>query len=71
MREPLEKAEIKAREIGKIIKSQMPDGFGFTLVLYSYGENGVMTYLSSGQREDCIKMLRECADKIENNEKEI
>ena len=71
MRATLEEAENEARKLGRLIKSNMPQGFGFTLVLYSYGADGVMTYLSSGVREDCIKMLRECADAIETNKPQI
>ena len=70
-REPLERAEQTAKEIGRQIKSVLPTGYGFTLILYSYGGPGVMTYLSSGERADCIKMLRECADKIEKNKGNI
>jgi hypothetical protein len=69
-RASLEVAEQRAKVIGKAIKGFLPEGYGFTLILYSYGEGGVMTYISSGQREDCIKMLREAADKIEEEKKE-
>jgi len=71
MRDPLEKAEITARDLGRRIKSAMPVGWGFTLVLYNYGGNGAITYLSSGQREDCIKMLEELLTKIKTNEGNI
>lgn len=32
MREPLEKAELAARDIGRLLKKSMPEGFGFTLM---------------------------------------
>ena len=59
MRANLEQAEVKAREIARVLKKAMPNEWGFTLVLYSYGGDGFMTYLSSGDRQDCIKMLEE------------
>lgn len=71
----LEQAEIKCREIakkiGRAIKADMPLNWGFTLILYSYGGDGFMTYLSSGEREQCIKMLEEILVKIKNNEPNV
>lgn len=65
MREPLEKAEVTCRKIARLIKSKMPTQWGFCLILMSHGKDGFMTYLSDSCREDCIKMLRELADKLE------
>lgn len=71
MRQPLEKAEIHARDIGRILKASMPEGWGFVLLLVSKGSVGVMTYLSDCRREDIIKFLKEMVVKFEANEKEI
>ena len=68
VRASLEEAENEARRIARILKSSMPKDWGFTLILYSFGGDGFMTYLSSGQREDCIKMLEELLIKIKSNE---
>ena len=65
MREPLEKAEVICRKLAQLIKSQMPKHWGFCLILMSHGGDGFMTYLSDSRREDCIKMLRELALKLE------
>lgn len=70
-RAPLEAAEVEAQKIARILKDNMPNGWGFTLILYSYGAEGFMTYLSTGQREDCIKMLEELLLKIKNNERNV
>ena len=59
--------EAKLRELGRDIKSSMPPGWGFTLFMYSYektglpneGAAGAMFYISSGDRADMIKALRE------------
>ena len=66
----LEEAEIKCRNMARKLKEMLPNGWGFTIILYSYGDGGFTTYLSTGDREGCIKMLRETADLIEKR-KEI
>jgi protein tyrosine phosphatase (PTP) superfamily phosphohydrolase (DUF442 family) len=40
-------------------------GIIFTLILADEGEQGVMTYCSSGERASMMKMLRELLDKLE------
>lgn len=70
-RAPLESAENSAREIARTIKEACPPGWGFVLVLASYGEGGLSTYLSSVQRADAMKLLREMADRIESQEKSL
>lgn len=67
MRDPLEKAEITCRSLGKLIKEKMPLKWGFCLIIMSHGQDGLMTYISDSRREDCIKMLREMALKLELN----
>jgi hypothetical protein len=71
MRAPLEEAENKARDVARFIKAQMPSGWGFCLILASHGDEGSMTYLSSLDRECTVKLLREMALKLENNERTI
>jgi aminopeptidase-like protein len=73
-RASLAEAIEKAKETGRYIKSQMPKGWGFVLVLREFneeGEGGAMTYLSSIERDGCIKMLKEFIQKVENDEPEI
>lgn len=67
MRYEADNPEIKAslQELGKLIGSamkQMP-GWGFTLMLFSYGADGSMFYISSAQRQDMIKAMREFVQK--------
>jgi hypothetical protein len=38
---------------------------GFALQMFTYGEEGTLSYTSSAQRSDMIRVLRECADVIE------
>jgi hypothetical protein len=51
--------EQKLRSIGKYIGDDLPTDWGFALFLFSYGENGNMFYISSAQRSDIIKTLKE------------
>lgn len=69
-RNDLEAVEVEARNIGRVIGKSLPPNIGFGLVLFSFGEDGFLTYISNAQREDMVKALRECADKIEQR-KEI
>ncbi len=57
--------EAKLKEIGHIIGDQMPEGFGFTLLMFDYGEGGGMFYMSSAKREDMIKAMKEFINRQE------
>lgn len=62
-----EEVEQKLKDIGRMLKEAMPAGFGFTFLMFSYGAEGAMFYISSAQREDMIKALREFIQKHEPN----
>jgi len=47
------------RELGHDIRGRLPDGFGFTLLLFSLGAGGSLFYLSSADRDDMIRAMRE------------
>jgi hypothetical protein len=47
------------QKMGGVIGGELPDGWGFALFLFSYGENGSMFYISSAQREDVQSALAE------------
>ena len=51
--------ERKLYSIGRMIGDDMPEGWGFLLMIASYGEGGSTFYLSSMQRDSTIKMLEE------------
>lgn len=61
----LAELEKKAREIGRIIKGQMPEGVGFTLLVFTLGEGGWMTYMSSAERTTMIEAMKEFIEKAE------
>ncbi len=53
--------------IGQLLKEMLPQGVGFALLTFEFNNPGLANYISSAQREDMIKALRECADRIEGN----
>lgn len=65
-REPLETAEVYAQRLARILKSAMPQGWGFLLFLVSFGEKGFTTYVSNCDREDAIRMVEEWLKTVKN-----
>ncbi|MEJ7647393.1 MAG: hypothetical protein WKF87_22560 [Chryseolinea sp.] len=51
---------------GRLLEDEMP-GLGWILLTYTFGDadKSLGNYISNGSREDCIKYLRETADKLE------
>lgn len=66
-------AERALRSIGRFLKDTMPPGFGFTLFIFSYqgspADPGSMFYLSSSERADMIRALKEFIAKQEQGAK--
>lgn len=50
---------------GQRIGETLPDGWGFGLFLFSFGEGGQMFWISSAQRTDAIAFLKEWIAKQE------
>ncbi len=48
-----------AREIGRLIASQLPDGWGFTLLLFTFGPGGTLSYISNADRSDMLLTMKE------------
>lgn len=61
--------EEELRRLGRYIGTDLPKGWGFTLMLFDYGneevKNGGMFYISSAKREDMIKAMKEFIAKQE------
>ena len=57
--------EAKLREKGRMITQDLPEGFGFMLFLFSFGEGGVNFYISNAQREDMIEAMKEWIERQE------
>ena len=54
-----EGAEDSLKKISEALKRELPPGFGFTLLIFSYGEGGSMFYSSTANRETMIEAMRE------------
>lgn len=59
-----EDMEAMLKELGGILKDSMPEGWGFTLLMYTY-DKGATFYVSSGHRADVMRMLKEFIAKQE------
>ncbi len=70
-RATLEEAEREIQAVAREVKKMCPEGWGFFLVMASFGEDGISTYMSSLGRDGAVKLLREMADKLEDNEPHI
>lgn len=46
-------------EAGSTIGENLPNGWGFTLFLFKFGEGGATFYVSNARREDMLKALVE------------
>lgn len=54
-----EDIEFKMREIGEILNTILPDGWGFNLLIFNFGKNGSMFYISNAERESMIEAMKE------------
>jgi hypothetical protein len=66
-----ERLDLMTRELGASVgmvlkRGGMEKAVGFALQVFTYGKDGLVSYTSSAQRSDMIRVLRECADVIEN-----
>lgn len=62
-----EAVEKQLKEIGEHLRSVMPEGFGFVLLIASYGDGGSTFYTSSCERDSVVAMMREFIQKWEHN----
>ncbi len=68
-REQLESLERTAQMAAQMIGPAFDgSGCGFTLMGYTFGEGGWMTYVSNANRQDMIKAMKEMITKLENDE---
>lgn len=70
-RATLEEAERKMQSIARTVQGMIPQGWGFAVLCFSFGEKGFMNWVANAQREDMIKALREMADKLENDRRDF
>lgn len=60
-----EYAEKALKELGEELKKKVPEGMGFTLMLFDYGGGGNMFYISTANRKNMVEAMKEF---IKNNE---
>ncbi len=60
-----EDIEFKMREIGEIISGVLPAGWGFNLLVFSFGAGGSMFYISNAERQSMIDAMNEFIKKQE------
>lgn len=53
-------------DIVPYLKAEMPEGIGFALFMFDFGEKGNIAYASSAKREDMIKGVREWLAHVED-----
>lgn len=54
-----EEIEVKLKEIGHLIGDKLPEGWGFNLMVFDFGEKGSMFYISNAQRQHVVNQMRE------------
>jgi hypothetical protein len=63
-----EEIEQRLKEIGTRIRDSLENtGYGFALLIFSFGEEGDMFYTSNAQRQDICNAMREFIAKHEPN----
>ncbi len=65
----LSKTEESCYSLAGVIGEAIPDGTGYMLMLFDFGDDGKIAYMSNANREDMVKILRQYADYLENNGK--
>lgn len=66
-KEDNQRAANKMQQCAHYVQSQIPNGFGFCIMVFTFGEVPVkmMHWVSNCNRADMIKSLREQADRLE------
>ena len=59
--------EKQLKNIGDSLLESMPPGFGFVLLIASFGGGGSMFYTANCERESVVGMMREFIAKWEHN----
>lgn len=64
-----EQAKNKMQKIAKEISRELPRGMGFVLLTFDFGDSlsRRLNYVSNGNREDIVKVMKEWISKTENH----
>jgi hypothetical protein len=61
-REPVsDEVKETLRHMGRVVGKACPPGWGFTLLIFTFGEGEgrVLTYISNAEREDVLRVMQE------------
>jgi hypothetical protein len=56
----------KMKTIAGKVHEELPDGFGFVVLAFNFGEGGELMYVSNANREDVVKTMKEFIKKTKN-----
>ena len=59
MSDPIEERHRAAMNALAQVLAEQFSGFGFTLLVFDFGDNGRMNYISNAKREDMVAAMRE------------
>lgn len=64
-----EQAKDRMQKIAKDITSQLPEGMGFVLLAFEFGDNPNrrLNYVSNSNRKDIVEVMKEWIRKTENH----
>lgn len=51
------KTREQMQELGRRVKAQLPEGFGYALFVFPHGRPGVANYVSDSQRPDVVQAV--------------
>lgn len=56
-----EQAKMEMQKIAKMIQKELPEGMGFCLLAFDFGNDPLrrLNYVSNGNRQDIVKVMRE------------
>lgn len=49
----------KLKELAKLVDKQLPIGWGFALLCFTFGEEGRMTYVANAKRSSVVRAMYE------------
>ena len=62
-------SKIAMQKMAESVLPFLPKDFGCTILVFPYNNaTGEANYISTANRQDMIKVLRETADRLENND---
>lgn len=62
-----EKVKSKLQGIARKVNDELPEGFGFVVLSFSFNKPGLMMYVSNANRDDIVQAMKEWIEKTENN----